>query len=82
MPFKFGSIEGVAKGDTFPSRKSLGESGVHAPIQAGIWGREKEGACSIVLSIFKVRSLFKIDIDAAYIPLILLINKIYIKKKI
>ena len=38
-------------------------------------------ACVIVLSMFKVKSLFKIDIDAAYIPLILLINKIYIKKK-
>lgn len=50
MSFKFGALEGVSKGDTFPSRKSLGESGVHAPIQSGIWGREKEGACSIVLS--------------------------------
>ena len=46
----FGHIDGVSVGDIFPNRRALHESGVHRPIQAGISGREKEGAESIVVS--------------------------------
>ncbi|MFL2664896.1 MAG: YDG/SRA domain-containing protein [Dehalococcoidia bacterium] len=46
----FGNIPGVSVGDVFDSRPDLAKSGVHKPWQAGIWGREQEGACSIVLS--------------------------------
>ena len=48
--FTFGHIDGVSVGDLFPSRLELSRSGVHGPTQAGIWGRESEGSCSIVLS--------------------------------
>ena len=47
---KYGNIEGIKVGQLFDSRKELAEAGVHAPTMAGIWGRENEGACSIVLS--------------------------------
>jgi hypothetical protein len=46
----FGPIEGVNEGQIFSSREELSEAGVHAPPMGGIWGREKEGSCSIVLS--------------------------------
>lgn len=46
----FGHIPGVSVGDVFESRKELSEYGLHAPTMAGIWGRENEGSCSIVLS--------------------------------
>jgi hypothetical protein len=48
MPF--GHIDGIEIGKIFSSRKYLSKAGVHAPSMHGIWGREKEGACSIVLS--------------------------------
>ena len=48
--FIFGHIEGVSVGQVFSSRKELGDAGVHAPTMSGIWGREEEGSCSIVLS--------------------------------
>ena len=48
--FTFGHIDGVSVGDLFPSRLELSRSGIHGPAQAGIWGRESEGSCSIVLS--------------------------------
>ena len=48
--FNFGSASNYRVGDVFESRKQLSESGIHAPLQHGIWGRESEGACSIVLS--------------------------------
>tara|TARA_B110000196_G_scaffold47327_1_gene37853 strand:+ start:1024 stop:2454 length:1431 start_codon:yes stop_codon:yes gene_type:complete len=48
--FTFGHIDSVSVGDIFPSRLELSKSGVHGPAQAGIWGRESEGSCSIVLS--------------------------------
>ena len=48
--FKFGHIDGVKIGQIFPDRKSLSKAGVHGPPMSGIWGREKEGACSVVLS--------------------------------
>ena len=46
----FGHITGVSVGDIFSSRRELHEAGVHAPLQAGIDGNSREGACSIVLS--------------------------------
>jgi len=46
----FGTISGIRVGQVFESRAELAEAGVHKPTMAGIWGREKEGACSIVLS--------------------------------
>jgi putative restriction endonuclease len=46
----FGHIASVSIGDIFSSRRELHEGGVHAPLQAGIDGNSKEGACSIVLS--------------------------------
>ena len=46
----FGQVAGVNVDDIFDSRVELSKSGIHAPTMAGIWGREKEGSCSIVLS--------------------------------
>lgn len=48
--FIFGHIEGISVGQIFSSRKELGDAGVHTPTMSGIWGREEEGSCSIVLS--------------------------------
>lgn len=45
----FGHIDGIAVGEIFEDRKHLRESGIHAPMMAGIWGAQ-EGAYSIVLS--------------------------------
>lgn len=47
---KFGYLENHKVGQIFSSRKELSKSGLHAPTMAGIWGRENEGACSIVMS--------------------------------
>lgn len=46
----FGEIEGTKIGDVFKDRKSLSKSKIHTPTMSGIWGRQNEGACSIVLS--------------------------------
>ena len=46
----FGHITGIKEGEIFESREELSLSGIHTPPMNGIWGREKEGACSIVLS--------------------------------
>lgn len=46
----FGHIEDTSVGDIFESRRELSESGIHGPPMHGIWGREAEGSCSIVLS--------------------------------
>jgi putative restriction endonuclease len=46
----FGHIDGVKVGQVFSDRKELSNAKVHGPTMAGIWGREKEGSCSIVLS--------------------------------
>jgi len=46
----FGHIPGISTGDIFESRKELSELKLHTPTMAGIWGRESEGSCSIVLS--------------------------------
>ena len=50
MSVVFGSIKGVSIGQIFTRRRDLSDAGVHAPLQAGIWGGANEGACSIVLS--------------------------------
>ena len=46
----FGNITGVKMGQIFENRRALHDAGVHKPLQNGIHGRSKEGACSIVLS--------------------------------
>lgn len=46
----FGPVAGVAEGAMFASRAELSRSGVHAPLQAGISGRQEEGANSVVLT--------------------------------
>jgi putative restriction endonuclease len=48
--FLFGHIDGIFEGQIFTNREELGLSGIHAPPQAGIWGRQNEGSVSIVLS--------------------------------
>lgn len=46
----FGNITGVKIGQIFENRRALHDAGVHRPLQSGIQGRSKAGACSIVLS--------------------------------
>ena len=46
----FGNIENVKVGQVFKDRAALSKAGVHTPPMHGIWSRENEGACSIVLS--------------------------------
>lgn len=46
----FGHIENIKVGQLFKDRDALSKSKIHGPTMAGIWGREAEGACSIVLS--------------------------------
>ena len=46
----FGEIDNVNVGQIFESRDALSKARIHGPTMAGIWGRESEGACSIVLS--------------------------------
>ena len=46
----FGHIPGVAVGTIFPDRRSLSQTGVHRPTQAGISGNKTDGADSIVVS--------------------------------
>ena len=46
----FGAIEGVGAGSNFKSRRELYDAGVHRTLQAGIVGRQKDGAESVVLS--------------------------------
>ena len=48
--FFFGNPKNVKVGQVFNSRIELAKAGIHKPLMAGIWGREKEGACSVVLS--------------------------------
>jgi putative restriction endonuclease len=48
--FKFGHIKGIDVGAIFNSREELAKANIHKRTIHGIWGREKEGACSIVLS--------------------------------
>ena len=47
---EFGNIEGLEVGTILQSRREMKALGYHTPIQAGIWGASKTGACSIVLS--------------------------------
>lgn len=46
----FGPIPDVRIGDTFEDRVALSIAGVHRPRRAGICGRAKEGAESIILN--------------------------------
>jgi putative restriction endonuclease len=46
----FGDIDGIPEGSSFESRQALHDAGLHGPTMAGIWGTEKEGAGSIVMS--------------------------------
>ena len=46
----FGEIENIEVGKIFQDRDELSKARVHGPTMSGIWGRESEGACSIVLS--------------------------------
>jgi len=46
----FGNIENIEVGQIFENREVLSKARIHGPTMAGIWGRESEGACSIVLS--------------------------------
>jgi putative restriction endonuclease len=46
----FGNIENIDVGQIFENREMLSKARIHGPTMAGIWGRESEGACSIVLS--------------------------------
>lgn len=48
--YVFGAVPGVAERDTFPDRAALNQARVHGEMQAGIHGREQEGAFRIVLS--------------------------------
>ena len=50
MSVHFGPVKGVSIGQIFSKRRDLSDAGVHAPLQAGIWGGANDGACSIVLS--------------------------------
>ena len=46
----FGELENIKVGQIFKDRDELSKARVHGPTMSGIWGRESEGACSIVLS--------------------------------
>jgi len=47
---EFGEIKDIEVGRVFKTRRDLSRAGIHGPTELGIWGREKEGASSIVLS--------------------------------
>lgn len=49
-PLVFGHIDGYPVGSLFRDRCTLSSARVHGPPMAGIWGRQAEGACSIVMS--------------------------------
>ncbi|MGB3542015.1 YDG/SRA domain-containing protein [Rubrivirga sp.] len=46
----FGHVPGIEVGALFPDRVALSLAGVHRPRRAGICGRAKEGAESIILN--------------------------------
>ena len=48
--FRFGHPDQYEVGSIFDSRKALSDSRIHGPPMHGIWGRQREGACSIVMS--------------------------------
>ena len=57
----FGDIQNTKIGQIFNNRKDLHDAGIHAPLQAGIWGKASEGACSIVLSGGYIDDIDNID---------------------
>ena len=50
LPPGFGHVAGVAVGDRFEDRVALSVAGVHRPRRHGIWGRQAEGARSVILN--------------------------------
>ena len=48
--FRFGHPDQYEVGSIFDSRKALSDAGIHGPTMHGIWGRQGEGACSIIMS--------------------------------
>lgn len=50
MNYIFGEISKTYIGQLFENRRELNDAGIHGPLQAGIWGKGSEGACSIVMS--------------------------------
>ena len=46
----FGHLPGIKIGQIFKDRKDLSLVRIHGPTISGVWGRETEGSCSIVLS--------------------------------
>ena len=48
--FRFGHPDKYEVGSIFESRKALSDAGIHGPPMHGIWGRQREGACPIVMS--------------------------------
>lgn len=50
VDFVIGAVPGVPVGAEFASFNDLREAGLHAHTQKGIWGRQAEGAASIVVS--------------------------------
>ena len=46
----FGNLPGIKVGQIFKDRKDLSLARIHGPTMGGIWGRETEGSCSIVIS--------------------------------
>ena len=49
-PAVFGHVDGVPVGALFPDRVALSAAGVHRPRRAGICGRSREGAESVILN--------------------------------
>jgi len=57
----FGNIQNTKLGQIFNSRRDLHDARIHGPLQAGIWGKGSEGACSIVLSGGYIDDIDNID---------------------
>ena len=48
--YHFGDLESFKVGSLFNDRANLSKARIHGPPVGGIWGKDSEGACSIVLS--------------------------------
>ena len=48
--YHFGDLESFKVGSLFNDRTNLSKARIHGPPVGGIWGKDSEGACSIVLS--------------------------------
>ena len=50
---KYGGIPSIPPGTTFPDRKALRASGVHAEVRAGIFAEKyRDGAYAVLLYVF------------------------------